>query len=148
MSDDDDQNPAPAPGTKAALEAELASARRENENLRGQLTAAGVGPRVQQPAHTFQLSEGDRQELVAFGRVNVGGVMRTRDEIADMLGPDQQDVDLGDAEPTAIGLPPQRRSAVEGVDFVYPSVEPGYIDPKVAGTPGINGPSADTKSKK
>lgn len=140
------QAPAAAPpATRVQDKSELERLRDENRQLRAQLTAAGVGPRVQQPAHTFELSEGARQELAMNGQTNVNGVMRTREEVTKMLGDDQADVDLGDAE-APVGTPKQeRRSAIRGVDFVYPSVEPGYIDPAVAGTPGINGPAKEGK---
>jgi hypothetical protein len=122
----------------------------EVDSLKGQLTTAGGG-RVAAPQHTFQLSEGDRQALAIHGQINVGGRMRTREEIAGMLQADgnrgdQGAVDLGDAEPPA----PVRdidRPGVPGVDFVYPSVAPGEIDPAVAGTPGISGPSANTSQR-
>jgi hypothetical protein len=134
-----------------ALQDERDALQAENENLRGQLAAAGAartgGSPVAAPAHTFELSEGDRQELAMRGVLAVGGRLRTRDEVRDMLGEDQRNVDLGTAEPQ---LPPGYRSdrgAVEGVDFVYPSVSPGRIDPAVAGTPGINGPAADADNR-
>lgn len=118
--------------------------RAENDALRAQLTAVGGG-RVAAAQHTFQLSEGARQELVQNGVVNVNGRMMTADEVRGVLGDDQEDIDLGDAKVPANldqlrgGRP---ASTVRGVDFVYPSVAPGQIDPTVAGTPGINGPAA------
>lgn len=121
--------------------------RAENAQLRAQLAAAGQPAGPVRPTATFQLSEGDRQELVARGEVNIGGRMLTADEVAEKLGPDQQNVDLGDATPPTAGPGEAPRGAVRGVDFVYPSVEPGGIDPKIAGTPGISGPAADTDGK-
>jgi hypothetical protein len=117
----------------------------ENDQLKARLQAAmdqaGRTPAVVAPAHRFQLSEGDRQELAARGELNVGGRMRTADEVRGMLGEDQQGVDLGDAEPPA--HPDLIRPAgIRGVDYVWPSVAPGEIDPAVAGTPGISGPPA------
>lgn len=105
---------------------------------------AAAGGRVVQPEHTFVLSEGARQELVTQGVTNVDGVRRTASEVRDMLGEGQADVDLGDAKPVdGLGVGPvQERAAIRGFDFVYPSVKPGFIDPAVAGTPGINGPAA------
>jgi hypothetical protein len=129
--------------TKDEIAAERDQLKDENERLRSQLAATGTAAgRTPQAQHTFQLSEGDRQELAAHGQVNIGGVMRTREEIEGMLGPDQMDVDLGDAEPAQQGPPQQPRSEIRGVDYVYPSVRPGEIDPAVAGTPGISGPAA------
>jgi hypothetical protein len=117
----------------------------ENEALRRQLAAAGGGPgRVVAPQQTFMLSEGDRQELAARGVVNVGGRLLTADEVRARLPEGQRDVDLGDA-PVPADLDRIRgrsSNAVEGVDFIYPSVAPGQIDPSVAGTPGISGPAA------
>lgn len=127
--------------TKDEIAAERDALREENERLRAQLAAAGRPAGVATPRHTFQLSEGDRQELASRGAVNVNGRLMTRTDVERELGPDQANVDLGDAP--APQLPPEtQRSAVRGVDYVYPSVRPGEIDPAVAGTPGINGPAA------
>lgn len=132
--------------TKDEIAADRDRLRLENEQLRGSLAASGVGPRVQQPAHTFQLSEGQRQELVMNGYTNVNGVLRTRAEVQAMLGDAQAEVDLGEGDPPA-GTPamPPPRSEIRGVDYVYPSTRPGFIDPTVAGLPGVNGP-ADPKT--
>jgi hypothetical protein len=128
--------------TKEDIAAQRDALLAENKMLQDKLAAAGVGSRVQQAEHTFILSEGARQELLINGQTNVGGVMRSRTDVRKLLGKEQQNVDLGTAEPPA-GLPkPQERSKIRGVDFVYPSVEPGFIDPDLAGTPGINGPAA------
>jgi hypothetical protein len=130
------------PETKEDIAAQRDALLAENKMLRDRLASTPVGPRVQQAEHTFVLSEGARQELLINGQTNVGGVMRSRTDVRRLLGKDQQNVDLGTAEPPA-GLPKvQERSKVRGVDFVYPSVEPGFIDPDLAGTPGINGPAA------
>jgi hypothetical protein len=132
--------------TKDDIAQERDRLRAENETLRAQLTAAGA-PRVVAPTQTFVLSEGDRQELAARGVLNVGGRMRTRDEVRAMLGDKQREVDLGTVEPdagTLSTLAQQRKQgATPGVDYVWPSVAPGQIDPAVAGRPGISGPSAD-----
>lgn len=139
--DDKQKSPALAAHPKPATDqGELATLRRENAQLRAQLSAAG---RVRAPAHTFQLSEGDRQELLVSGFVNINGVRRSREEVAEMLEPAQEGVDLGDKDPVdGQGMGPVERSAIRGVDYIWPSVEPGFIDPDVAGTPGVNGPSA------
>lgn len=129
--------------------AERDALRAENENLRGQLSAASATrPGVAAPVqHQFVLNEGQRQELIANGVANVGGRLLTAEQVRAKLGPDQQGVEIPDAK-TTIEVPPARdRTAVAGVDFVYPSVAPGEIDPKVAGTPGINGPAASTDRK-
>lgn len=129
------------PETKEDIAAERDLLREEVTRLQGQLEAVGrpVGPVA--PVHTFELSEGDRQELVIHGQVNIGGRMRSREEIKSMLGDKQRNVDLGQADPPAAPTEVGRQG-VPGVDFVYPSVEPGYLDPAVAGTPGISGPPA------
>lgn len=131
--------------TKEDIAADRDRLTAENEQLKAKLKAAmdqaGRTPAVVAPAHRFQLSEGDRQELAARGELNVGGRMRTADEVRAMLGNDQQGVDLGDADPPA--HPDLIRPAgIRGVDYVWPSVAPGEIDPAVAGTPGITGPAA------
>jgi hypothetical protein len=144
--------------TKDEIAADRDRLQAENENLRGQLAAAGATRTAGQapPAqHRFQLSEGDRQELEIRGVVNIGGRLWTRDEVlAEMArtGPDaaghndQSAVEIAEApEGTRIdpGLLPGRTGpGIAGVDFVYPSVERGKIDPAVAGTPGISGPAA------
>jgi hypothetical protein len=138
---------APAPANKTT---ELDTLREENARLRTQLAAAGG--RVQQPRHTFQLSEGDRQELEIRGVVNINGRMMTKAEVQAAMskaGAGQEDVEIADApEGTRVDttlLEGFTGPGVRGIDFVYPSVERGYIDPKIAGTPGISGPSADNK---
>lgn len=129
--------------TKDEIAAERDQLRQRVAQLEAQQATAG---RVVAPRQTFQLSEGDRQDLVANGVLNVAGRLRTRDEVADMLGDGQTGVELGDRppSPTLLAAVGQQRAqgATPGVDFVYPSVEPGGIDPVVAGTPGISGPAA------
>lgn len=136
--------------TKDDIAAERDALREENDRLKAQLAATGTGARVVAPRQTFQLSEGDRQELVARGAVNVGGVLLGRDDVRARLGEGQQGVDLGDGpvDPAVQRVLAQRRdgAGVAGVDYVYPSVAPGQIDPAVAGTPGISGPPAGTRS--
>lgn len=134
--------------TKDEIAADRDRLQLENEQLRGSLAAAGVGPRVQQPAHTFQLSEGQRQELVMNGYTNINGVIRTRDEVQEMLGEDQAAVELGDGDPPAGTPVVQPRSEIRGVSHVYPSTRPGFIDPSVAGLPGISGPADPESTEK
>lgn len=137
--------------TKDEIAAERDALRAENERLRGQLAAAGARPAVgvAAPQHLF-LSEGDRQELEIRGVLNIGGRLMTREEVLAELGDNQKGVEIADApegtrvDPAAVRKI-QERPAILGVDYVYPSVEPGKIDPAVAGTPGINGPAADQK---
>lgn len=127
--------------TKDQIAAERDQLRAENAALRGQLTAAGRGG--YQPAQRFALSEGDRQELEMNGVAVIGGRRMTREDVLEALGPDSQ-VEIAeppadrDQRQTVAGA--RAASAIPGVDFVYPSVEPGFIDPAVAGTPGISGP--------
>lgn len=128
--------------TKDDIAAERDQLRQENQQLRAQLAAAPPAGAPNVAQHKFQLSEGDRQELAVRGIVNIGGRAMTREDVEAELGEDQQGVDLGDAEPPVGFQRPAERSAIRGVDYVWPSVEPGKIDPAVAGTPGINGPSA------
>jgi hypothetical protein len=141
-----------AADTKPTGQTEVERLRAEVERLRAQLAASGTAPRVAQPEHTFQLSEGDRQELEIRGVVNINGRLMTKADVEAELGENQQRVEIADA-PEGTKVDPRtlqqvrERAAnpVRGVDFVYPSVAPGKIDPAVAGTPGINGPSADAK---
>jgi hypothetical protein len=132
--------------TKDELADQLAAAQAENASLRAQLAAPGTTRPYQAP-YTFQLSEGDRQELEAHGAVNIGGRMMTKDDVVKaMAAAGQKGVEIADApEATRIDASalPGRGPGIAGIDFVYPSVERGKIDPKVAGTPGINGPAAD-----
>lgn len=137
--------------TPKEVAAERDALRAENENLRGQLAAAGAArPGQAAPvAHTFQLSEGDRQELEIRGVINVGGRLVTKAEVLEMLGEDQKGVKIADA-PAGTRVDPaliQKATGpgVAGVDYVYPSVERGRLDPAVAGTPGVSGPAADRK---
>lgn len=134
--------------TKDEIAQERDALRAENENLRGQLAAAGAKTGRAAPVqHRFQLSEGDRQELEIRGVVSIGGRLYTTEEVRALLEQDQQGVDIKDApEGTRVDpatLPDRTGSGVPGVDFVWPSVERGKIDPAVAGTPGISGPAAD-----
>jgi hypothetical protein len=142
----DDTNDQPTPGTKAALEAELASAKQELELMRGQLAAAGADRPDKAAAgkHVFFLSEGVRQELEMFGVANVDGQLMTADAVRARLTGDQEGVEIKEAAPELARQAPEVlvRPGVPGVDFVYPSVARGEIDPAVAGRPGINGPAA------
>lgn len=136
--------------TKDEIAAEREKLRADNQRLREQLNAAGH-PGAPAAQHRFLLSEGERQELEIYGVVAKDGVVLTREEVLDRLGDDQAGIEIG--EPTAgndkrAAVLAQRRQGgnVRGVDFVYPSVTRGGIDPAVAGTPGINGPAADQLS--
>jgi hypothetical protein len=133
--------------TKDDIAAERDKLREENNRLKAQLAAAGGSVQPYAPQQTFQLSEGDRQELAARGIVNVGGRMRTADEVREMLPDSQRDVDLGSAPVPDYYRAGREQGTTPGVDFVYPSVGPGQIDPAVAGTPGISGPAADDESE-
>jgi hypothetical protein len=131
--------------TKDQIAAERDTLRDENARLKAQLAAAGRGG--YQPSQRFQLSEGVRQELETYGVANINGVRMTREDVLGRLGDDQSGVDI--AEPDAAldqreAVAARRTApAVPGVDYVWPSVKPGQIDPAVAGTPGISGPAAD-----
>lgn len=132
--------------TKDDIAAQRDQLQAENEQLRAQLASvgAGVAGRAAVPQHTFQLSEGDRQTLEMQGWINYRGRVMTTAEVLDALGPDQQNVEIADAPAGAPKPPPEsQRAGIPGVDFVYPSVAPGQIDPAVAGTPGISGPPAE-----
>lgn len=122
--------------TKAELEARNAELEAENERLRGQLATAGAGQRVTQaqPRQPW-LSEGERQELEAYGHTSspFTGRTVTTDEAREA----HPDVDIADAKPGAVkaaGPAPRRIKAPrEGVDYVYPSVAPGQLAPEFGG---------------
>jgi hypothetical protein len=134
--------------TKDKIAADRDRLATENVALKAQLEAAGrPGPTTQ---HVFQLSEGDRQELEIRGVVAIGGRLMTKADVEKaMAEAGQKGVKIKDAPPeTAVKITdstPGRGPGVEGVDYIYPSVERGKIDPAVAGTPGISGPAADAK---
>lgn len=131
--------------TNAEMTAELNAVRAENENLRGQLAASGARrpPAVE---HPFVLSQGELAELETYGVTNHDGQRLTREQALTRMAAsdDQRGVQI--AEPKAdlaASLPAVRPNlGLPGVDYVYPSVRPGAIDPAVAGTPGISGPAA------
>lgn len=128
--------------TKEEIAAERDALRAENDNLRGQLAAAtaGVGPVA--PVHTFELSQGHLAELETFGVTNIDGRQYTADEVRAKLTGGQEGLEIKEpSNPVAVPVRPEREP-VAGVDFVWPSVAPGEIDPAVAGRPGINGPAA------
>lgn len=134
--------------TKDDIAAERDRLRTENNALRSQLDQAG---RVTTGAYRpqFQLSEGDRQELEIRGVVSIGGRLMTKADVeAAMAEAGQRGVKIADApeatrvDPRVIDQAAARGDGIRGVDFVYPSVAAGQIDPDVAGTPGISGPAA------
>jgi hypothetical protein len=134
--------------TKEDIAAERDALRAENENLRGQLAAAGASrPGMAAPVqHEFTLSQGQLSDLEAFGVTNVGGRQVTTDDVRGMLTGKQSGLQIADASAPVTPIPVrERQAAVPGVDFVYPSVAPGEIDPAIAGTPGISGPAADSE---
>jgi hypothetical protein len=136
--------------TKDDIAGERDRLKAENNALKAQLEQAGRVPGAYRPAQTFQLSEGDRQELEIRGVVNVGGRLMTKADVeAAMAAAGQRGVKIADA-PEATRVSDQvlvdarsRGTGIRGVDYVYPSVAAGQLDPAVAGTPGISGPPAD-----
>lgn len=119
-------------------QAELAALRAENDRLKGQLAQATARTPNVQAAKPY-LTEGERQELITFGRSGDLNLKTAKERFPD--------ADLSGATDVARKASTEdetrtERGAVRGVDFVYPSVRPGFIDPEVAGTPGINGPAA------
>jgi hypothetical protein len=131
--------------TKDEIAAERDALREQSEQLRGQLAAAGAGDRQPYKPQPFMLTEGARQELEATGLTTINGRQYTREQaLAAAEDAGQTGIEIGEPKATAARPAPRpARAAVAGVDFVYPSVAPGQIDPAVAGTPGINGPAAD-----
>lgn len=139
--------PAAPPATKDAP-SELVSLRQENARLRAQLAATGRTAALA-AEHTFVLSEGARQELLATGRATIDGRSYTRAEVEAELGRSetQGGVDLeGAPDPAPLPVAPAPTN-IRGVDFVYPSVARGELDPAVAGAPGISGRPARAQQK-
>jgi hypothetical protein len=126
MADNEKAAPAPAPKPSD----ELARLRAENERLRGQLAASGADNRLSQNRATRPfLSEGERQDLELNGVTNspfTGERLTAQGEGVETV-----------RDPQTAALPPVRttgdRPGVEGFDFVYPSVAPGVLDPKLTG---------------
>lgn len=121
--------------------------------LKAQLEAAGRPAAAPVVQHTFQLSEGDRQELEARGVVNINGRLMTKADVEKaMAAAGQKGVKIADAAPAQLEQAQLLQQGgvtgpgIRGIDYVWPSVERGKIDPAVAGTPGINGPAADAKT--
>jgi hypothetical protein len=136
------------PETKPNTPSEVERLRAENENLRGQLAAAGARNRLGNvPAPKPYLTEGERQDLITFGVAN--DVHTGRRLNLHQAREQYPDADLADASDAATAAADRdrtqavERGSVRGVDYVWPSVAPGRIDPAVAGTPGINGPAAE-----
>lgn len=132
--------------TKDEIAADRDRLAADNEQLRRQLTALGGrpdAPGAQMPQRLF-LTEGARQDLAQYGRTTIGGVSMTKEQVeAELAGGPQEGVDIPDV-PEGRELPaPPEPTNIRGFDYVYPSVTRGKIDPKVAGTPGINGPAAE-----
>lgn len=107
---------------KDDIAAERDALRAENEELRAQLArtdlaaSAGIAPA---PQHQFVLSEGERQELATRGVIAVGGRLRTADQVRELLGDDQQDVDLGTATPPPLAGEQPAAGSVPGLDVTH-----------------------------
>lgn len=127
------------------LRADLDAKTAEVENLRGQLAASGANrPGVAPVQHQFVLNQAQLMELESTGFTLVDGVQTSAADVRKMLGKDQRGITINEPKTPITPIPVrERQAAVPGVDFVYPSVAPGQIDPAVAGTPGISGPAAD-----
>ena len=134
--------------TKDEIAAQRDQLAAENVALKAQLAATGrTTPGAQ---HVFQLSEGERQELEQLGVINKGGRLMSKADVEEaMAAAGQKGVTIKDApEATALKVTadtPGTGPGVRGIDYIYPSVERGKIDPAVAGMPGVEGPAADAK---
>jgi hypothetical protein len=109
--------------TNEEIAAERDRLQAENEQLKAQLSAVGAGTtQAAAPAHTFQLSEADRQELEQRGWINYRGTVMTTDDVRRALGKDQGKVKIKDA-PKDAPKPPTlpTRNPVAGVDYVPPA---------------------------
>lgn len=131
----------PTPGTKAALEADNKRLQDENERLRSQLVEArsAHGAVAGSPARvTFagrpefrggtKLSEGERQQLELDGvisDVHGGGMLYADDFGVEVTTEDGRNRLAKAREKDAADA----RAGIQGVDYVYPSVAPGVLDP-------------------
>jgi hypothetical protein len=121
------ENDKAAAPTAAKPQDEVARLRAENERLRGQLAASGADRRLSRNRSTRPfLSEGERADLELNGVTNspfTGERLNAAAEGVDMV-----------RDPQVADLPPVRTQptqGVEGFDYVYPSVAPGVLDPKL-----------------
>lgn len=131
--------------TKEDIAAQRDQLQAENEQLRGQLAAAASRPGPVTPTHTFQLTQGHLVELETYGVTNINGRQYTTDEVRAKLTGDQAGLHIEDASNPVTAPERPDRPPVAGVDYTWPSVAPGEIDPAVAGTPGISGPAAGSE---
>jgi uncharacterized protein YciI len=136
--------------TKEELEAQVSRLQTDNERLRGQLAAAGNRPAANVPAALPFLTEGQRQELLTFGQTTRagGGAALSLSEARELF----PDVDLSDATDAALAADERlrtevlERASIRGVTHVWPSIEPGVLDPAAVGLPGISGPGPDAQA--
>ena len=120
---------------KEDITAERDALREENERLRAELAerpAAGVNASaaaglsgVHQATRPPFLSEGERAELEMRGVANSPFT-------GERLTAAEEGVETK-ADPETVVALPGKREGVEGVDYVYPSVAPGVIDPALTG---------------
>jgi hypothetical protein len=99
----------------------------ENARLKEELRASRADQRLSHGrAERPFLSEGERQDLQQYGVTNspfTGERITAQDEGVETK------VDPASVPPARTGS----RGAVEGFDYVYPSVAPGVLDPKLTG---------------
>lgn len=113
--------------------AALAEERNRNQQLQGSLVALKPTGEHQAVVRQPYLSEAERAELELRGRTTSPFTGRevTRDEALAALAKseDQSGVEIGEpsAELAAAAVRPAKRAAVEGVDYVWPSVAPGVL---------------------
>jgi hypothetical protein len=131
MAEQEKVVPKADPGKDNAVQNRVRELEGENERLRRELAESKNDQRLSR-GHSSRpfLSEGERADLEFYGATNSPFT-------GERLTAEGEGVETK-READALELPPTRtgsRGAVEGFDYVYPSVAPRVLDPKLTGEP-------------